>query len=95
MKGKNKKLEFEDGMPPGSIVYMSKKSAYINTILFFDWLRTHFLPRKLVGTEALILDGHFSHCNSIEMLELAQSEGILLICLLSHTLSKTFKSYCF
>jgi len=85
MKGKNKKPEFEDGMPPGSVVYMSEKSAYINTTLFFDWLRTHFLPRKSVGTVALILDGHSSHCNSIEMLEFAQSEGILLICLPSRT----------
>lgn len=85
MKGKNKKPEFEDGMPPGSVIYMSKKSAYINTTLFFDWLRFHFLPRKPIGTVALILDGHSSHCNSIEMLEFAQSEGILLICLPSHT----------
>lgn len=85
MKDKNKKPEFEDGMPPGSVLYMSQKSAYVNTTLFFDWLRMHFLPRKPVGTVALILDGYSSHCNSIEMLEFAQSENILLICLPSHT----------
>jgi len=49
MKDKNKQPEFEDGMP-GFVVYMSEKSAYINTTLFFDWFRTHFLPRKSVGT---------------------------------------------
>ncbi|XP_050310853.1 uncharacterized protein LOC126746588 [Anthonomus grandis grandis] len=31
MKGKNKKAEYEDAMPPGSYVYMSAKSAYINS----------------------------------------------------------------
>ncbi|CAB3256885.1 unnamed protein product [Arctia plantaginis] len=29
MKGKNKKAEFEDGLPPGSKLFMSQKSAYI------------------------------------------------------------------
>ncbi|XP_030767613.1 uncharacterized protein LOC115891305 [Sitophilus oryzae] len=33
-KGKNKKKEYEDEMPPGSVVYMSRKSAYINTSIF-------------------------------------------------------------
>jgi len=69
-------------MPPGFVVDMSEKSAYIT---LFHWLRTHFLPRKSIGTVALILDGHSSHYNSTEMLKFAQSEGILLICLPSHT----------
>ena len=42
MKGKNKKPEYKDGMPPGSIVFMSKRSAYINTQLFFDLEYTFF-----------------------------------------------------
>lgn len=85
MKGKNKKKEFEDNMPPGAKVYMSEKSAYINTEIFFIWLQEHFLPRKPTGTILLILDGHASHCNSIEMLEFAETNGIILICLPSHT----------
>lgn len=85
MKGKNKKQEFGDGMPPGNIVYMSEKSAYVTTDLFFRWLRDHFLLRKPVEKVLLILDGHASHCNSIEMLQFAESNGIVLICLPSHT----------
>jgi hypothetical protein len=29
-------------MPPGSVVKMSPKSAYVNTEIFFDWLKNHF-----------------------------------------------------
>lgn len=84
-KGKNKKAEFEDGMPPGSVVYMNEKSAYISTNLFLNWLKTHFMPRKPNGKVLLILDGHSTHCNSVEMLEYADECGIILLCLPSHT----------
>jgi hypothetical protein len=84
-KGKNKKSEFEDGMPPGSVVYMNQKSAYISTSLFITWLKTHFLPRKPAGKVILILDGHSTHCNSVEMLEFADEHDIILLCLPSHT----------
>jgi hypothetical protein len=84
-KGKNKKSEFEDGMPPGSVVYMNQKSAYISTSLFLTWLKTHFLPRKPAGKVILILDGHWTHCNSVEMLEFADEHDIILLCLPSHT----------
>ncbi|CAH1987731.1 unnamed protein product [Acanthoscelides obtectus] len=85
MKGKNKKAEYEDGLPPGSKVYMNEKSAYINSALFYLWLKEQFLPRKPVGTVILLLDGHGSHCNNIEMLEFASSNNIILVCLPSHT----------
>lgn len=57
LKGKNKKPEFEDGMPPGSIVYMNQKLAYIKTEIFFEWFKFHFVPRKTAGKVLLILDG--------------------------------------
>lgn len=85
MKGKNKKQEWQDGMPPGSVLYMSQKSAYINAKIFFEWLKTHFLPRKPSGTVLLCLDGHTSHCNSVEMLEFAAANDICLFTLPSHT----------
>lgn len=84
-KGKNKKAEFEDDMPPGSVVYMNEKSAYINTDLMFTWLRNHFIPRKPEGKVIIILDGHASHCNSVEMLEYAEQHDVILFCLPSHT----------
>ncbi|KAI5635189.1 DDE superfamily endonuclease domain-containing protein [Phthorimaea operculella] len=85
MKGKNKKQEWQDGMPPGSVLYMSQKSAYINAAIFFEWLKTHFLPRKPAGKVLLCLDGHTSHCNSVEMLEFAAANDICLFTLPSHT----------
>lgn len=51
MKGKNKKIEFEDGMPPGSVVYMSQKSSYVNSSIFLQWLKDHFVPRKQSGVQ--------------------------------------------
>lgn len=85
MKGKNKKQEWEDGLPPGSILFMSEKSAYINSKIFLQWLRLHFIPRKPQGKVLLILDGHASHVNSVEMLEFAESNEIIILCLPSHT----------
>lgn len=84
-KGKNIKSEWNDGMPAGSKIYMGGKSAYVNTDLFFYWLKEHFVPRKPQGKVLLILDGHTSHCNNIEMLEYADNNGVILICLPSHT----------
>ncbi|XP_047541822.1 uncharacterized protein LOC125074539 [Vanessa atalanta] len=46
IKGVNKKPEFLDGLPHGSDVYMSKKSAYVNAELFQKWPVQHFIPRK-------------------------------------------------
>ncbi|XP_050303415.1 uncharacterized protein LOC126741122 [Anthonomus grandis grandis] len=66
MKGKYKKVEHEDGMPPGSILYMSEKSAYVNTSIFSMWLKDHFINEK-------------------ELLEVAQDNDVMLLCLPSHT----------
>lgn len=102
-KGKNKKKEYEDGMPPGSTLYMSEKSAYINTTIFLNWLQTQFVPRKPQGPVVLILDGHSSHCSSIEVLEYSEANAVTLLCLPSHSTQflqpldrgffKAFKSY--
>ncbi|XP_055907702.1 uncharacterized protein LOC129942684 [Eupeodes corollae] len=85
MKGVNRKAEFMDGLPSGSDVYMNKKSSYINTELLFRWLKEHFMPRKPVGKTLLILDGHTSHSNALEMLEFAENNKIIILCLPSHT----------
>lgn len=84
-KGKNKKAEFSDGMPPGSQVFMSEKSAYITSALFLEWLKTHFVPRKPPGKVLLLLDGHATHCNSVEMLEYAVANDVILLSIPSHT----------
>lgn len=84
-KGKNKKAEFSDGMPPGTEIRMSQKSAYVNSELFFDWLKNHFTPRKPFGKVLLLLDGHTSHTSSVEMLEFAEENDIILFSLPPHT----------
>lgn len=83
-KGTYKKPEFEDNMPPGSKVVMCPKSAYMNSGLFYDWVKFHFLPRKPPGKVVIILDGHTSHLNDTDTLEFALSNNIELLCLPSH-----------
>ncbi|CAH2010540.1 unnamed protein product [Acanthoscelides obtectus] len=85
MKGKNKKKEFEDGLPPGGTVVMSEKSAYVTTDIVKAWLLHHFIPRKEQGKALLVLDGHSSHCSDVEILDLATANDIILLCLPSHT----------
>ena len=85
MKGVNRKKEFSDGLPHGSDVYMNDKSSYINTELFLRWFKEHFLPRKPPGKVLLIMDGHTSHYNALEMLNLADDNGVTILCLPSHT----------
>lgn len=87
IKGVNKKPEFEEGLPPGSKVYMNKKSAYISSDLFYRWLTEHFIPRKPPGKVLLILDGHSSHSSAVNMLEAARDNDVILLCLPSHTTS--------
>lgn len=84
-KGKNKKEEFVDGMPAGSQIAMSEKSAYVNAAIFKDWLESHFMPRKPPGPVLLIVDGHTSHTNSVDVLEFCETNKIILLCLPSHT----------
>ncbi|TGZ48328.1 hypothetical protein DBV15_08634 [Temnothorax longispinosus] len=65
-KGKRKRPEFEDDLPPGSRVQMGETSAYVNCQLFLGWLKNHFVPRKRNEKVLLILDGHSSHCSDIK-----------------------------
>lgn len=84
LKGVNKKQEFADGLPAGSSVQMNRKSSFINSEIFLYWLKEHFIPRKPAGKTLLIMDGHSSHCSDVEMLELANQNDIILLCLPSH-----------
>jgi len=85
LKGKNLKSEFQDGLPPGSKVFMNPKSAYINSELFVKWFEEIYLPLKASGRNILILDGHYSHSSSISLLELAEKHDVSLLCLPPHT----------
>ncbi|KAJ8938481.1 hypothetical protein NQ318_007117 [Aromia moschata] len=84
LKGVRKNPDHLRGLPPGSDIYMNSRSSYVNSDLFLMWLKNHFAPRKGAGKCILILDGHVSHC-SIEMLEFAELDNIIILCLPSHT----------
>lgn len=84
-KGVYAKPQHLKGAPPGTVIKMRKESAYINTELFMNWIREHFIPRKPAGKNLLILDGHASHMNSVDMLQLASDHDIVILCLPSHT----------
>ncbi|CAH1981192.1 unnamed protein product [Acanthoscelides obtectus] len=49
------------------------------------WLKDQFVPRKPTGVVLLLLDGHASHCNNVDMLEYCVEHNITLLCLPSHT----------
>lgn len=84
-KGVYAKPQYERGAPPGSVVKMRRESAYISSELFMDWMAQHFIPRKPAGKNLLILDGHTSHMNSPDMLQVAADNDVIILCLPSHT----------
>ncbi|KAK9685537.1 DDE superfamily endonuclease [Popillia japonica] len=63
---------------------MNKKNAYITTELFMKWMTQHFIPRKPAAKNFLVLDGHASHMNSADMLQVASDNDIIIVCLPSH-----------
>ncbi|KAK9744496.1 hypothetical protein QE152_g7691 [Popillia japonica] len=48
LKGTYKKLEFMNGLPPRSDIFMNKKSSYITTELFMKWFKEVFLQKKTI-----------------------------------------------
>lgn len=74
------------GAPPGSIVEISE-TGYINTELFIKWLE-HFIAYVKPSVEEkvlLVLDGHTTHSKNLEAIQLARSNGVLLLQLPGHT----------
>jgi hypothetical protein len=84
-KKKKKKNKFEEGMPPGFRVTMKETSAYVTTVVFMGWLRSHFTSRKESGSVLLKLDGHWSHCSEINVPDFATENDVILLCLPGHT----------
>lgn len=82
-KGVRMKPEFCDNLPPGSIAAMSE-SGYINADLFLKWLK-HFNSHRVPGKTVLIVDGHASHVKSLEVLDYAIENDIVMLCLPPHT----------
>jgi len=56
------KQQFGDGLPPGSDVYMNRKSPYISTELFITWITQHFLKHKDAEKVILLTDCNRAYC---------------------------------
>ena len=80
-------------------LFANSTNGWINTNLFLQWFLVNIPPTRPV---LLNMDGHGTHM-SIELIELARSSGVHLLCLPSHTthvlqpldvgVFRSFKSY--
>lgn len=69
---------------PDTTVFAVSESEYMNSELFIEWFRVFLehIPSK--RPVLLLLDGHVSH-SSIELLQLAKANNVILFCLPSHS----------
>ena len=81
-KGVRNKPEFQDGLPPGSKVFMTD-SGYAQMGTFKEFIK-HLVEHKPSGNTLLIMDGHRSHVD-VEAVELAERNDISILLLPAHT----------
>lgn len=83
---KRKQREFELGLPPGGWAEVSD-SGWITTELFLVWLKkfAHFSKASKDSPVLLILDGHSTHTKSLDIIDFARDNGVVLLCLPPHT----------
>jgi len=65
-------------------LFANSVNGWINSDLFFQWFEFFLANIPPTRPMLLIMDGHGSHI-SIELIELARSKDIYLLCLPSHT----------
>lgn len=73
-------------MEPGGWAEVSD-SGWMNSDLFLQWLHC-FIKFSRSSKESpvlLILDGHSTHTKSLEVIDLARGNGVILLCLPPHT----------
>nr|XP_012559627.2 MFS-type transporter clz9-like [Hydra vulgaris] len=80
------KAELMDGAPPGAY----HPSGWIQTDLFINWLKKFILHTGDTKDSPvlLILDGHATHTKSIELIDIARENGVILLCLPPHCTHK-------
>lgn len=81
-KGKRKKDEWQDTMPPGTKIEMTDKGS-MTTDTFIKWLN-HFGKYKTDGEVLLIFDGATSHLDA-NIVDAAEKHQVILLCLPSNT----------
>ena len=79
------KAELMDGAPPGS-TYECHPSGWIQTHIFIDWMKEfiQFSGATKDRKVLLILDGHATHTKSLELIDLARKNGVIMLCLPPH-----------
>ena len=86
---KNMKAELLDGAPPGSIA-ACHPSGWIQQHIFTQWLKhfIEFVKPSRKDPVLLILDGHYSHTRNIDVIEIARSNYVSILCIPPHTSHK-------
>lgn len=82
---KNKKNELTDRVPDDSLVECAP-SGWITAELFAKWFR-HFIDFTKPTSDnpvLIIFDGHYSHTRNIEIIDLAKTNHVSLVCLPPH-----------
>lgn len=83
---KRMRQEFETGLPPGAKAAVHE-TGWMTKELFLEWLK-HFISFTGVKKDRpvlLILDGHSTHTKSLELIDLARENGVIMLCLPPHT----------
>jgi hypothetical protein len=78
------KQQFGDGLPPGSDVYMNRKSLYLNTDLFITWITQHFPKHKDSEKVILLIDCNRAYCSYTLLLHTAVANNGTIIRLPNH-----------
>ncbi|XP_065665046.1 uncharacterized protein LOC136086699 [Hydra vulgaris] len=83
------KAELMDGASPGAWAECHP-SGWIQTDLFINWLKKFILHTGATKDSPvlLILDGHATHTKSIELIDIAKENGVILLCLPLHCTHK-------
>ncbi|XP_030746037.1 uncharacterized protein LOC115874879 [Sitophilus oryzae] len=86
---KNMKAELLDGAPPGSIA-ACHPSDWIQQHIFTQWLKHFIAHGKPTENDPvlLVLDGHYSHTRNLDVIEIARSNHLTIICIPPHTSHK-------
>lgn len=78
-----------DGAPPGAIS-ACHPSGWIQSHLFTRWL-IHFIEFTKPSKDdpvLLVLDGHYSHTRNIDVIELARTHNVSIVCFPPHSTHK-------
>lgn len=79
------KKRYSEGKPEGAWAEFNK-SGWINTEIFTKWFKQFiiFSQSTKESPVLLLLDGHATHVKNIEVVDLAQENGVIILCLPPH-----------